>query len=30
LLPYSMILQPAAVLGYVVEFLGLKKVWGTK
>lgn len=30
LLPYNIILQPAAVLGYVVEFLGLKKVWGTK
>ena len=30
LLPYNMILQPAAVLGYFVEFLGLKKVWGTK
>jgi biofilm PGA synthesis N-glycosyltransferase PgaC len=30
LLPYNIILQPAAVLGYIVEFLGLKKVWGTK
>jgi len=30
LLPYNIILQPAAVLGYFVEFLGFKKVWGTK
>jgi len=30
LLPYNIILQPAAVLGYFVELLGFKKVWGTK
>jgi biofilm PGA synthesis N-glycosyltransferase PgaC len=30
LLPYNIILQPAAVVGYFVEFLGFKKVWGTK
>lgn len=30
LLPYSMIVQPAALLGYVTEILGLRKVWGTK
>ncbi len=30
LLPYSMILQPAAVVGYFLEFLGVRKVWGTK
>ena len=29
LLPYSMILQPAAVVGYFLEFLGVRKVWGT-
>ncbi len=30
LLPYALILQPAAVLGYLSEFFGQKKVWGTK
>lgn len=30
LLPYGMILQPAAVIGYVYEILGLRKEWGTK
>jgi biofilm PGA synthesis N-glycosyltransferase PgaC len=30
LLPYSMIVQPAAVLGYATEILGLRKTWGTK
>jgi poly-beta-1,6-N-acetyl-D-glucosamine synthase len=27
---YSMILQPACVIGYVSELLGLRKTWGTK
>ncbi len=30
LLPYGMILQPAAVIGYIYEILGLRKEWGTK
>jgi biofilm PGA synthesis N-glycosyltransferase PgaC len=30
ILPYGMILQPAAVLGYVSEILGFRKEWGTK
>ena len=29
-LAYSMILQPACVIGYMSEFLGLRKTWGTK
>jgi biofilm PGA synthesis N-glycosyltransferase PgaC len=27
---YSAILQPACIWGYVSEFLGLRKTWGTK
>jgi poly-beta-1,6-N-acetyl-D-glucosamine synthase len=30
MLPYSCILQPAAVWGYVTEIFGTKKTWGTK
>jgi biofilm PGA synthesis N-glycosyltransferase PgaC len=30
MLPYSCLLQPAAVWGYVTEILGTKKSWGTK
>lgn len=30
LLPYSMLVQPAAVLGYTAELLSMKKSWGTK
>lgn len=30
MLPYGMLVQPAAVLGYVSELLRLKKTWGTK
>jgi biofilm PGA synthesis N-glycosyltransferase PgaC len=30
MLPYGMLVQPAAVLGYAAEFLNLKKSWGTK
>lgn len=29
-LGYSMILQPACVIGYASELLGLRKTWGTK
>lgn len=29
-LAYSFILQPACVAGYISEFLGLRKSWGTK
>ena len=28
--PYSIILQPAAVVGYFYQILGMKKIWGTK
>jgi biofilm PGA synthesis N-glycosyltransferase PgaC len=28
--PYNLILQPAAVAGYVYQIFGLKKTWGTK
>jgi biofilm PGA synthesis N-glycosyltransferase PgaC len=28
--PYSIILQPAAVVGYFYQIVGAKKVWGTK
>ena len=28
--PFSLIVQPAAVYGYCVELLGLRKKWGTK
>jgi biofilm PGA synthesis N-glycosyltransferase PgaC len=30
MLPYSCVLQPAAVLGYITEIFGTKKSWGTK
>ncbi|QWD88447.1 glycosyltransferase family 2 protein [Polynucleobacter sp. MWH-CaK5] len=30
MLPYSCILQPAAVWGYITEIFGTKKSWGTK
>ncbi|MEQ1660307.1 MAG: glycosyltransferase family 2 protein, partial [Hylemonella sp.] len=30
MLPYGMLVQPAAVLGYASELLKLKKTWGTK
>jgi biofilm PGA synthesis N-glycosyltransferase PgaC len=30
ILPYSCVLQPAAVWGYVTEIFGTKKSWGTK
>lgn len=30
MLPYSCILQPAAVWGYITEIFGTKKTWGTK
>ena len=30
ILPYSCILQPAAVWGYITEIFGTKKTWGTK
>jgi biofilm PGA synthesis N-glycosyltransferase PgaC len=30
MLAYSMILQPACVLGYISELLKLRKSWGTK
>ena len=29
-LGYSLILQPACVIGYISELLGLRKTWGTK
>ncbi len=28
--PYSIILQPAAVVGYFYQIAGMKKIWGTK
>ncbi len=30
MLPYSCVLQPAAVWGYITEIFGTKKSWGTK
>lgn len=30
MLPYSCLLQPAAVWGYITEIFGTKKTWGTK
>jgi biofilm PGA synthesis N-glycosyltransferase PgaC len=29
-LGYSLILQPACVVGYMSELFGLRKTWGTK
>ncbi|NDF03773.1 MAG: glycosyltransferase family 2 protein, partial [Betaproteobacteria bacterium] len=29
-LPYGLVLQPSAVAGYIAEFSGARKFWGTK